>query len=67
VKTHIRLGRPTDEIISLAKAEEISLVLMSSHGKGFLTGLIVGSTTLGVAIHMNRPLMVIRSPVMRKE
>jgi nucleotide-binding universal stress UspA family protein len=67
VKTHIRLGRPTDEIISLANAEEISLVLMSSHGKGFLTGLIVGSTTLGVAIHTNRPLMVIRAPVMRKE
>jgi nucleotide-binding universal stress UspA family protein len=60
VKTHVRLGRPTDEISSLAEGEEISLVLMSSHGKGFLTGLLVGSTTLGVAIHTNRPLMVIR-------
>ncbi|MCX5854633.1 MAG: universal stress protein, partial [Deltaproteobacteria bacterium] len=62
VKIHIRLGRPPDEIISLADAEDISLILMSSHGKGLLTELFVGSTTLGVAIHTNRPLMVIRTP-----
>ena len=62
VKVHIRLGRPTDEIVSLVEGEDISLVLMSSHGKGFLTGLIVGSTTLGVAIHSDKPLMVIRAP-----
>jgi len=62
VKSHIRLGRPPDEIISFADAENISLILMSSHGKGLLTELFIGSTTLGVAIHTNRPLMVIRTP-----
>ncbi len=62
VKIHVRLGRPTDEIISLADGENISLILMSSHGKGFLTELLVGSTTLGVAIHTNKPLLVIRAP-----
>jgi nucleotide-binding universal stress UspA family protein len=62
VKVHIRLGRPAVEIISLADGEDISLILMSSHGKGLLTELFVGSTTLGVAIHANRPLMVIRIP-----
>jgi nucleotide-binding universal stress UspA family protein len=67
VKIHIRLGRPTDEIVSLVEKEDISLVLMSSHGKGFLTGLIVGSTTLGVAIHTNKPLMVIRASAKRGE
>jgi nucleotide-binding universal stress UspA family protein len=67
VRVHIRLGRPTDEIVSLVEAEEISLILMSSHGKGFLTGLIVGSTTLGVAIHSNKPLMVIRAPARERE
>ncbi len=66
VRIHIRLGRPTDEIISLVESEDISLVLMSSHGKGFLTGLIVGSTTLGVAIHTNKPIMVIRAPAKGK-
>lgn len=61
VEIHVRLGRPADEIISLADAEDISLILMSSQGKGLLTEILVGSTTLGVAIHANRPLMVIRT------
>ena len=61
VKIHIRLGRPPDEIISLSEAEDISLILMSSHGKGLLEELLVGSTTPGAAIHTNRPLMVIRT------
>jgi nucleotide-binding universal stress UspA family protein len=67
VKVHLRLGRPTDEIVSFVESEDISLVLMSSHGKGFLKGLIVGSTTLGVAIHTKKPLMVIRTPVKGSE
>jgi nucleotide-binding universal stress UspA family protein len=62
IKIHIRLGRPSDEIIGLSDAEEISLILMSSHGKGLLTELLVGSTTLGIGIHTNRPLMIIRTP-----
>jgi nucleotide-binding universal stress UspA family protein len=33
IKIHIRQDRPSDEIISLLDAEDISLILMSSHGK----------------------------------
>jgi len=55
IKIHIRLGGPPDEIIGLSDTENISLILMSSHGKGLLTELLVGSTTLGVGIHTNRP------------
>jgi nucleotide-binding universal stress UspA family protein len=67
VKIHIRLGRPTDEIVTLVEREHVSLVLMSSHGKSFLTGIVVGSTTQGVAIHTNKPLMVIRAPAKREK
>ncbi len=66
VKIHIRLGRPADEIVGLADREDISLILMSSHGKGLLTELFIGSTTLGVAIHANRPLLVIRTPAKQR-
>jgi nucleotide-binding universal stress UspA family protein len=62
IKIHIRQDRPSDEIISLSDAEDISLILMSSHGKDLLTELLVGSKTLGVAIHTNRPLMIINTP-----
>ena len=62
VKIHIRPGQPPDEIISLADTEDISLILMSSHGKGLLTELLVGIPAPGVAIHTNRPLGVVRTP-----
>ena len=35
IKIHIHKDRPSDEIISLLDAEDISLILMSSHGKGY--------------------------------
>jgi nucleotide-binding universal stress UspA family protein len=61
VKTYIRLGRPTDEINRLAAEEDVSLIIMSSHGKGLFKEFFVGSTTLGVALHADRPLLVIRA------
>ena len=62
IKIFFRLGRPSDEIIGLSDTEDISLILMSSHAKGLPTELLVGSTTLGVGIHTNRPLMIIHIP-----
>lgn len=58
---HIRLGRPTDEINRLAAEEDVSLILMSSHGKGLLKEILLGSTTFGIAIHTDRPLLVVRA------
>lgn len=60
VKTHIRLGRPPDEINLLAEEDNASLIVMSSHGKTMFQEMLVGSTTLGTAIHAKRPLLVIR-------
>jgi nucleotide-binding universal stress UspA family protein len=57
----IRLGRPTDEITRLAEEEDISLILMSSRGMGWIRDLLIGSTTHGVAIHSQRPVMVVRA------
>jgi nucleotide-binding universal stress UspA family protein len=56
----IRLGRPTDEITRLAEEEDVSLILMSSRGLGWVRNLLIGSTTHGVAIHSRRPVMVVR-------
>lgn len=58
----IRLGRPTDEIGRMADEEDVSLILMSSRGMGWIGNLLVGSTTHGVAIHSRRPVMVVRPP-----
>jgi nucleotide-binding universal stress UspA family protein len=60
VRTHIRLGRPPDEINLLAEEDNASLIVISSHGKTMFQEMLVGSTTLGTAIHAKRPLLVIR-------
>ncbi len=60
VQVRVRLGRPTDEITRLAEEEDISLILMSSRGMGWVRDLIIGSTTHGVAIHSRRPVMIVK-------
>jgi nucleotide-binding universal stress UspA family protein len=64
---HYRPGREPDEIISLTDREHISLILMSSHRKGLLTELLVGCTTLDIAIRTKGPLMVIRTPAKQRD
>ncbi|NYT01243.1 MAG: universal stress protein [Methanosarcinales archaeon] len=61
VSSHISVGSSAEKIISLAEKEDVSLVAMSSHGKGWLKQLIVGSTTYDVARLGSRPVLVIRA------
>ena len=61
VNTHVSTGNPAEEIITLAKKEDVSLIAMSSHGKDWLKQLVVGSTTYEVARMGDRPVLVIRS------
>ncbi|NYT02682.1 MAG: universal stress protein [Methanosarcinales archaeon] len=61
VKVHALSGNPADEIIKLAIKEDVSLIAMSSHGKGWLKQLMVGSTTYEVAKRADRPVLVVRT------
>jgi len=61
VKVHALSGNPADEIIKLAIKEDVSLIAMSSHGKGWLKQLMVGSTTYEVAKRADRPVLVVRA------
>ena len=61
VKTHVHVGSPIEEIISMAEEEDASLVAMSSHGKSWFKELLVGSTTCAVARRAKRPVLVMRA------
>lgn len=61
VKTHVHVGSPIEEIISMAEEEDASLVAMSSHGKSWFKELLVGSTTCAVARRAKRPVLVMRT------
>ncbi|MDF0591100.1 universal stress protein [Candidatus Methanocrinis natronophilus] len=63
IKTAFRIGvgSPADETIAAAEDEDVSLVAMSSHGKGFVKHLLIGSVAYEVAKNGTRPVLVLRS------
>ena len=61
VKDHVRVGNLPEEIISTAEDNDVSLIAMSPHGKGWLKELLVGSTTCAVVRRANRPVLVVRN------
>jgi nucleotide-binding universal stress UspA family protein len=63
IKASVRLGMgdPAEEIIALGEDENVSLVAMSSHGKGWMKQLIVGSVAYEVSKNGTRPVLVLRA------
>jgi nucleotide-binding universal stress UspA family protein len=62
VRTSVRRGDPTFEITRIADEEDVSVIWMSSHGKGWFRELLLGSTAYTVAINAKRPVIIIREP-----
>ena len=60
ITVHVLEGNPANEILTLAKKQDVSLIIMSSQGKGWLKQIRVGSTTSDVARRADRPVMVVR-------
>lgn len=61
VKVHVQVGNAPEEISQLADREDASLIAMSSHGKGWLQQITVGSTTYETARISNRPVLIVRA------
>jgi nucleotide-binding universal stress UspA family protein len=62
VRTIVRTGNPSFEITRIADEEDVSVIWMSSHGKGWFRELLLGSTTFTVAMNAKRPVIIIRKP-----
>ncbi|WP_408956477.1 universal stress protein [Natroniella sp. ANB-PHB2] len=48
VEPLILVGSPAEKIVETAEAKEVDLILIASHGKGYIKELLLGSTTLKV-------------------
>ncbi|HDS63697.1 MAG TPA: universal stress protein [Methanofollis liminatans] len=59
VKTAIEKGVPSVEILAIAKRERASLIVMGSHGKSNLAGVVVGSVSEEVLRRSSVPVMII--------
>lgn len=60
VKTEIRNGIPWSEILESAKANDVSAVVVGSHGRSTAAEIILGSVTSELIEQANLPLCVIR-------
>jgi len=61
-RTLVSTGNPASEIARIADQEDVSVIWMSSHGKGWFRELLVGSTAQMVATTAMRPVLIIRKP-----
>jgi nucleotide-binding universal stress UspA family protein len=61
VKSHVRVGDPTEMTLSVAKEDNVSLIAMSAYGTAWIREMLVGSTTFTVVRRTRKPVLVIRS------
>ena len=58
VRTAITSGIPSEEIIRMAEKESPSLILLGSHGKGYIKSRFLGSTTFDVLRMSDTPMLI---------
>ena len=59
-ETMLAANSPWEGIIRTAKAKKCDLIVMASHGRRGLTGLLLGSETTKVLTHSKIPVLVCR-------
>lgn len=57
----VRVGDPTEMILSIAEDDDVSLIAMNGHGTDWLRTLILGSTTFTVTRRAKKPVLVLRT------
>jgi nucleotide-binding universal stress UspA family protein len=57
----VRTGHPASEITGTAEEEDVSLIWISSYGKGCFHDFLLGSTVNDVVMNTNRPVIIIRA------
>ena len=60
VSVEVAFGTPHVEIVRLADEHDADLIVMATHGRGFISHAILGSTTERVLRRANCPVFVVR-------
>lgn len=58
----VRLGHPVNEILGVAEKEACDLLVLGSHGKGFLEHTFLGSVSRMVLDRSRKPVFIIPLP-----
>ncbi len=60
--SNVVLGRPFLEIITYAKQNRVDLIVMSTHGRGAIAHVLLGSTTEKVVRKASCAVLTVRTP-----
>ncbi|MDH5203987.1 MAG: universal stress protein [Nitrospirota bacterium] len=60
VKTYLHVGRVRTDLIRIAKEEDVSLIVIGTHGKGYVEGILWGSVSRNVVEYSDRPVLLIK-------
>ena len=66
VKTVVKKGNPGSEIVRIAGEEDVSVIWISSLGKGWFRELLLGSTAYDVAMNAKQPVIIVRTTRAKK-
>jgi nucleotide-binding universal stress UspA family protein len=61
VREFLESGKAASKIVDVAKSWPADLVVMGSHGRGKIGGLLLGSVSQGVLSHAPCPVLVVRA------
>ena len=59
-KMHVLYGVPADEIINFAKARNVNLIIIDTHGRRGIARLVIGSVTEEVIRRATCPVLAVR-------
>ncbi len=62
VHTQVLLGDPATEILAYAKAKQVHLIMMATHGRTGLSRVVFGSVASRVVRSAGRPVLLVRPP-----
>ena len=60
VTTTILYGEPYRAIIRIATEEDVSMIVMGSHGRGFIEGILWGKVSQRVVEYSEKPVLVVK-------
>jgi nucleotide-binding universal stress UspA family protein len=66
VSTRVEAGDPATRIAAVARDEDVSLIVMATHGSGGLVRLTMGSVATATLQQSSVPLLVVRSAAPRR-
>lgn len=60
VRARVEVGPPHSKIVDIAEEEDVSAIILGSHGKGSLHSALLGSVSDYVIRHSKKPVLVIK-------